>query len=131
MNTAKWSVDIMVSGVGEWLKRQRVAEYLSTPAHSYMPAILTNCRCIGWAFTGQGKCTKIPQGGDPANPRSCAVAYPCVVRQDLLWIKLVPLSSGAAVDTGDIPIIPEIDVSLITIPRPTQSSTAGSISASG
>ena len=64
----------------------------------------------GWAFTGDGTCTKIPQGGDPANPRSCAVAYPSTEKQELLWVKLTPLVSGTAINTDDIPIIPEVEV---------------------
>ena len=68
------------------------------------------CGYHGWAFTGDGTCTKIPQGGDPANPRSCAVAYPNTEKQELLWVKLTPLARGSHVDTSNIPIIPEIEV---------------------
>ena len=73
----------------------------------------------GWAFNASGACEAIPQGGDPASARACAVSYPCTERQDLLWVKLTPqpLASAtngnqpSAADTSDIPIIPEVEVS--------------------
>ena len=67
----------------------------------------------GWAFTGDGTCTKIPQGGDPTNRKACAVAYPSTEKQELLWVKLTPLLKGEAANTDDIPIIPEVEVSLL------------------
>ena len=99
---------------GGWSLRGSHAEW-ECPSCASLPCItaaMTVCRCIGWAFGGDGKCSKIPQGGDPGNPRSCAIAYPCVVRQDLLWVKLVPLSSGSTVNIEDIPIVPEVEVRL-------------------
>lgn len=60
------------------------------------------------------------KGGDCSNARACAVAYPCAVRQGLLWVRPTPLpsplvgDSGAAaaqqlLDTSDIPIVPELE----------------------
>ena len=71
----------------------------------------------GWAFNASGRCEAIPQGGNPASARACAVSYPCTVRQELLWVKLTPQpidsatdgSQPAPADTSDIPIIPEVE----------------------
>ena len=72
----------------------------------------------GWAFNAGGGCEEIPQGGDPTSPRACAVSYPCVVRQEMLWVKLVPNSLEMATDgsqptvadMSNIPVIPETEV---------------------
>ena len=72
----------------------------------------------GWAFNAGGGCEAIPQGGDPGNPRACAISYPCVVRQEMLWVKLVPQPLSLATDSSgvdgpdisDIPIIQETEV---------------------
>lgn len=39
------------------------------------------CPYHGWRFEGGGRCTTMPQGGDPSAPRSCATAYQCIVKQ--------------------------------------------------
>jgi nitrite reductase/ring-hydroxylating ferredoxin subunit len=39
------------------------------------------CPYHGWAFSAGGKCEVIPQGGNPAAPRSAATAYPCTIKQ--------------------------------------------------
>eukprot|EP00882_Tetradesmus_deserticola_P029936 GHRQ01033572.1.p1 GENE.GHRQ01033572.1~~GHRQ01033572.1.p1 ORF type:complete len:304 (+),score=124.47 GHRQ01033572.1:348-1259(+) len=51
------------------------------------------CSYHGWQFDSQGKCTSIPQIGEPAahaaacsSKRTCAIAYPCQVAQGLLWV---------------------------------------------
>lgn len=70
------------------------------------------CPYHGWAFSGSGKCMAIPQGGDPSNPRSAATAYPCVVKQGLLWVwpSAVSLEDfGGGPDESDIPILPEAE----------------------
>lgn len=39
------------------------------------------CGYHGWEFEGSGSCVAIPQGGNPRNPRACAVAYQAAERQ--------------------------------------------------
>lgn len=55
----------------------------------HSPAVL--CCALpdhGWRFEGAGKCTTIPQGGDPANPRACATAYQCTIKQGELALDI-------------------------------------------
>eukprot|EP00877_Chromochloris_zofingiensis_P009457 jgi/Chrzof1/4765/Cz14g25130.t1_PAO4[v5.2] len=91
---------------------------------------LLECGYHGWGFSGEGKCEVIPQGGNNDSPRACATAYPCAVRQGLLFVKPKPLpnpiissKSAAAVngsgsstsllpavaDESDIPIVEELE----------------------
>jgi hypothetical protein len=58
------------------------------------------------------------QGADCNTPRACAVAYPCAVRQGLLFVQPTALpnvlssdwgAAAAAVDTSDIPIVEELE----------------------
>ncbi|WIA39874.1 hypothetical protein OEZ86_013318 [Tetradesmus obliquus] len=51
------------------------------------------CAYHGWQFDSQGKCTSIPQIGEPAahaaacsSKRTCAITYPSQVAQGLLWV---------------------------------------------
>jgi hypothetical protein len=48
------------------------------------------------------------QGADAANPRACATAFPCAVRQGLLFVRPKPLSEAAA-DESTIPIVDEFE----------------------
>jgi len=105
MSPGRWSAGIMVRCLCFPFK------LAFQPCHILQHALYVVAYHAGWAFTGDGTCTKIPQGGDPANPRSCAVAYPSTEKQELLWVKLTPLASGTAINTDDIPIIPEVEVS--------------------
>ncbi|WIA12495.1 hypothetical protein OEZ85_012528 [Tetradesmus obliquus] len=97
------------------------------------PGGLLQCPYHGWAFNGQGGCEIIPQEGHHATPRACATAYPCVVRQGLLFVKPAALpkrpvasddssssssSAGAGVhadaggstaDAAGLPLVPEFD----------------------
>jgi hypothetical protein len=63
-----------------------------------------------------GGCEAIPQGPGCNSPRACAAAYPCTVRQGLLFVRPVVLpnaflakGSQAAVDTSTVPIVEELD----------------------
>jgi phenylpropionate dioxygenase-like ring-hydroxylating dioxygenase large terminal subunit len=73
------------------------------------------CGYHGWTFTGEGKCTSIPQieqgtGLETAlkSPRSCVAAYPTKEAQGMLWV--YPTSMDKAPATlPDLPLIPEYD----------------------
>jgi phenylpropionate dioxygenase-like ring-hydroxylating dioxygenase large terminal subunit len=73
------------------------------------------CGYHGWTFTGEGKCTSIPQiepgaGLETAlkSPRACVAAYPCVEKQGMLWV--YPTAKDKAPATlPELPLIPEID----------------------
>lgn len=67
------------------------------------------CPYHGWQFDGSGSCTVIPQGGDHTNPRSAATAYQCTLKQGLVWVKLKPFQSDDAMETDDVPELPELD----------------------
>ncbi|KAK9812641.1 hypothetical protein WJX72_001174 [[Myrmecia] bisecta] len=74
------------------------------------------CAYHGWEFDGAGTCTAIPQGGQVNNPRTHATAYPCAVKQGLLWVKPSVVHGAAQhgmieaeIDTADIPIVPELE----------------------
>mmetsp|Transcript_4547 Transcript_4547/g.11259 ORF Transcript_4547/g.11259 Transcript_4547/m.11259 type:complete len:613 (-) Transcript_4547:2242-4080(-) len=72
------------------------------------------CGYHGWEFVGSGACVNIPQGGNASSRRACVTAYPCAVRQGLLWVQPRPLPAGsdpatAQVDTAAIPIVPELE----------------------
>jgi phenylpropionate dioxygenase-like ring-hydroxylating dioxygenase large terminal subunit len=58
----------------------------------------------------QHTCNTTPpkQGADAANPRACATAFPCAVRQGLLFVRPKPLSEAAA-DESTIPIVDEFE----------------------
>uniref|UniRef100_A0A383WLW0 Rieske domain-containing protein n=1 Tax=Tetradesmus obliquus TaxID=3088 RepID=A0A383WLW0_TETOB len=96
------------------------------------PGGLLECPYHGWAFNGQGGCEIIPQEGHHATPRACATAYPCVVRQGLLFVKPAALpkrpvasddssssssagagvhadAGGSTVDAAGLPLVPEFD----------------------
>lgn len=61
----------------------------------------------GWRFASDGECKTIPQGGDPSNPRACATAYQCTVKQNLIWVRLKPVTDPMNED--EIAVIPEVD----------------------
>ncbi|KAI8476799.1 MAG: hypothetical protein J3K34DRAFT_455631 [Monoraphidium minutum] len=49
------------------------------------------------------------RGADASNPRACATAYPCAVRQGLLFVRPKTLLEGGAPDEGSIPTVPELE----------------------
>jgi hypothetical protein len=73
------------------------------------------------AFTPVTPALALAQGASCDSARACAVAYPCAVRQGLLFVKpqslpnprLDPAADAAAVaadvDTSDIPVVAELD----------------------
>lgn len=72
------------------------------------------CPYHGWEFSGDGTCQRIPQGspGVPAPPRACAVAFPCAVRQGLLFVRLKPAGgpgAGGPADESQIPVVEELE----------------------
>ena len=73
------------------------------------------CGYHGWTFTGEGKCTSIPQiepgiGLETAlkSPRSCVSAYPCVEAQGMLWV-YPTAKENAPATLPELPLVPEID----------------------
>ncbi|GFR45544.1 hypothetical protein Agub_g6937, partial [Astrephomene gubernaculifera] len=44
-----------------------------------------------WAFSGHGRCERVPQQGRYDTPRACATAYPAAERQGLLFVLPKPL----------------------------------------
>lgn len=52
------------------------------------------CGYHGWVFGGTGACKAIPQGGKVDTPRACATAFPCAVKQGLLFVKPTALPSA-------------------------------------
>jgi len=63
----------------------------------------------GWEFSGQGTCERIPQGADASNPRACATAFPCAVRQGLLFVRPKPVTGASPADESTIPIVDELE----------------------
>jgi len=73
------------------------------------------CGYHGWTFTGEGKCTSIPQieqgtGLETAlkSPRSCVAAYPTKEAQGMLWVYPTTMDKAPAT-LPDLPLIPEYD----------------------
>jgi len=73
------------------------------------------CGYHGWTFTGEGKCTSIPQieqgtGLETAlkSPRSCVAAYPTKEAQGMLWVYPTSMDNAPAT-LPDLPLIPEYD----------------------
>jgi phenylpropionate dioxygenase-like ring-hydroxylating dioxygenase large terminal subunit len=75
------------------------------------------CAYHAWRFDARGNCVGIPQSQDRqtetkncSNPKSCAVAYPSLERQGLLWVWA---ESGAQAEQESLEreprLIPELD----------------------
>jgi nitrite reductase/ring-hydroxylating ferredoxin subunit len=68
------------------------------------------CSYHGWTFDSTGRCSNIPQIGDPAakatacgSRRSCVTAYPTKVWHGLLWVWADSSAEGAALAEKELP----------------------------
>lgn len=73
----------------------------------------------GWEFDGKGSCLVVPQALPGAtghlSDRACVDAYPCTVKQGLLWVKPTPIRQLLAEDgekalaEDDLPLVEEVE----------------------
>lgn len=67
---------------------------------------LLECGYHGWTFSAGGECQTVPQA--PAgsvghrSARACVEAYPCAVRQGLIWVRPTPISKVMAAEGGGL-----------------------------
>lgn len=102
---------IWCDGQGQWRAFSDVCPHRLVPLSDgrVTPEGQLECAYHGWRFESGGRCTTMPQGGDPSNSRACVAAYQCCVRQGIVWVKLQPASGASAPSADEVPTLPELD----------------------
>lgn len=78
---------IWKDGKGEWRVLRDSCPHRLVPLSEgrVTPEGRLECGYHGWQFEGNGKCTAMPEGGNPASLRACASSYPCTIKQGTLF----------------------------------------------